>query len=79
LAAADVNVVADQMQNRLSGGKMARAVNGVTIAQRFRLVYKMEPAGVIARLGDISVFISGPDDDTQLLDAGAEHLFDEDA
>jgi hypothetical protein len=47
-AAADVEVVADEMEKRLVANEIAGAVDGVTVTERLGLVYEVQPPGMIA-------------------------------
>lgn len=79
LAAADVEMVADQVEKRLAGGELARAVDGVAVAARFHLFDEAHAAGVVAGDGGVVLSIAGTDHDADLFHASADDLFQEDA
>jgi len=77
--AADIKVVADQMQERILLDEVAGAQHGVAVAQRFRLRNQAQAPGVIARHTRVRRFVSGRNDDANFFDARAQGLFDNDA
>jgi len=72
--AAYVEVIADQVQEGLPINEGARAVHGVAMAERAFLRHEGEAAGVIAHGGRVGPLVSGGDDNTDLLDPGAQCL-----
>ncbi len=66
------------MQERRRAHEIARAVDGVSVAQRFDLGDEGEAAGVVANRFGVGAFISRRDHDSDLRHASAERLFDED-
>ena len=75
----DVEVVADQEQERLRSREFAAAQHGVAVAARRILGDEVEPAGQIARSQAIGGFIARPDDEADLLDAGPQDFLGENA
>jgi Uncharacterized protein conserved in bacteria len=75
---ADVEVVADQQQERLLPDELRRAQHGVAIAKRLLLLDELKAFGVLASRGTVGLFITGANHDRQLLDARREDFFDDD-
>ena len=76
---ADIKMIADQVEERVLADKSFGAVEGVAIAQRFRLADKMEPAGMIACDTGVSRLIPWSDHQTNIFDVGLEDLFKQEA
>jgi hypothetical protein len=67
------------VEERVLANKSFGAIQGVTIAQRFRLADKVEPASMIAGDTGVSRLIAWPDHQTNIFDIGLENLFNQDA
>ena len=78
MAAADVEVVADQVQEGLAADELAGAVDGVAIAERLGLRDERQAAGVLAGGVGVGGLVARADHDADFLDAGAQHFFDDD-
>ena len=79
LTGADVEVIADHVQEGVATHEGAGAMDGVTVSERAGLGHETDRAGVAAGGLRVSGFIARPDHHADLLDARGEGLFDEDA
>jgi hypothetical protein len=77
--AANIKVVADQMEEGVVAYEIARAEDGVPIAEGLGLGNEAEASGVVARDARVRRFVAGADYDGDLFDAGAQGFFDDDA
>jgi hypothetical protein len=66
----DVEVVADEVQERLPEGEGPAQREGVPVPVRRVLGLKVEPGRVLPRSGPVGVLFAGRDDKADLLDAG---------
>ena len=71
-------MIADQVQERLSGHKVAGAIDGVTVAQRVLLLHKSQPWGMLAGSRSVGGLVTGTNHHADLLHAGPQGLFHDD-
>ena len=67
----DVDVIADEMEEGLAAYELARAEDGMRVAARVALGDKGEANGIFGDKFGVGLFISGPHDDANVIDAGA--------
>ena len=78
LGAAQIEVVADHEQKRIIARESGGAVNGVGIAEGFRLLDETHVAGVRASGFSVGGLVAGTDDDGDFLDAGGSDFVGKD-
>ena len=76
---AEVEVIADEVEERFTRGKRPGAEEGVSVAERGGLFDELEFALPIAGGGGIAALVAGADDEANLVDAGAAGFFENDA
>ena len=76
LAAADVEMVADQQQERNAARKLTRASDRVPVAEGRALFDEPEPPALPAGGGGVSGLVSRADDHADFLDAGRQDFLD---
>jgi len=76
--AADVKVVADQVQERLVAGERRRSKQGFPIAAWFGLLDEGEHSRIVAGGLGIRPFAAGTDDHADPFDSGGNDFFDKD-
>jgi hypothetical protein len=81
LASTDIEMITYQMEKRLLADKRTGAVDSMTIPKRLGLMGKVEPrpdgAGIVANHLGIGAFITWAHYQTDVINAGADNLFDE--
>jgi len=77
--AADVQMVADEMEERLAANEIAGAPDGVAVAARLVLLNEADASGVITGNLRIDIGVAGTDDNADLLDLGLNDLLEEDS
>jgi hypothetical protein len=78
LRGADVQVIADQVQEGLVANELARAINGVAVPGRAFLRNKTYRVRKVAGSLRVSGLITWPHDDADLSNIRRKGLFDED-
>ena len=76
--AAQIKVIADEQQKRIAAGEFMRAPDGVTVAERFDLLDKLQALAVRPRGGAISVGVAGKNHDADFIRARAQRFLDDD-
>ena len=77
-AARDVEMIADEQQERFSAGETVRALDRVAVAKRRGLLDKLQARGVCAGSGREGLLITGANHHADLLDAGVQDFLDDD-
>src|SRR5262249_60860406 len=75
--AANIQVVADEQQERFSADEFARAEYRVAVAARGCLLDKMKASGFAAGSGLVSGLVTGANHDADLLDPGRKDFVDQ--
>jgi len=78
LRGAQVEMVADEQEERVFSAKRRGAMHGVRIAQRGGLLDERQAPGMRPGGGAIGRFVAGADHDADLIDPGPEDLLDDD-
>ncbi len=74
-----VEMIADEVKERILLDEIAGAINGVAIAERLRLLSETDGSGAGASGLGVGGFVSGRDDHANFVDLRGERLFHDDA
>ncbi len=78
VCATDIQMIADKVQKRILAGERPGAMDGMSMAQGFSLVNKMQTTSMVAGNLDIGPFVARADHNPDLVNARGQHLLDQD-